>query len=238
MITQAEIQAISQDLTECQVRIPLFESVYDNAPKIINAKFMFQPGICNGYSVNDAVWVAFDRDMASLPVVLGKIYKGTQNVVTTANSALIGDSLIISNSASIPAETIFSGAIPADYNSVLKLYNKIHTLEQNTGSINDGKSLILKRKSSQLTIELTGFTTDDVNKKIVLLRTSKHTSNVRGYRHPANYNSNYFNMTTASGVTKFGYGNIANCYIPGSQTKEKFIAVPSFMPNNGFAQTE
>ena len=176
--------------------------------------------------------------MASLPVVLGKIYKGTQNVVTTANSALIGDSLTISNSASLPAETIFSGAIPADYSSILKLYNKVHTLEQQTSNNNDGKSLVLKRKQSQLIIELTGFTAEDINKKIVLLRTSKHTSNVRGYRHPANYNSNYFNATSTASVTKLGYGNIANRFIPGSQTKERFIAVPDFMPNNGFAQTE
>lgn len=55
MITQAQIQSISQDLTECQVRIPLFESVYDNAPKIITAKFMFQPGLCNGYNSGDVV---------------------------------------------------------------------------------------------------------------------------------------------------------------------------------------
>lgn len=195
--------------------------------------------------------------MASLPVVLGKIYMGTQNTVTTANCALIGDSLVVSNSASLPASTEFTGNIPANYNSVLKIYDKIKTLEQHTqATVSSAKSMAIKKKLTpikdangsvlywqyQLRISLVGFTDDDIGKKIVLLRTTKHSckenASAAGYKHPANYDNSYFNAKTTGKIQRLGYGNIAGKRVPLSTSAETFDAVPSWMPHNGFAETE
>ena len=110
MITQAEIQSIDYNSNSCTVRMPLFESVSSGNPVIVEAKFICLPGIFNGYIVGDIVWVAFDREIYSHPVIVGKVYKGiaVENQVETSGELVHKGGSIncldfaASNSAKLP----------------------------------------------------------------------------------------------------------------------------------------
>ena len=100
MITEGQI--VSLDGNTCRVRIPLFETIGSNIPTIITAHFSLSPGSCGGYRVGDTVWLAFERELADKPVVIGEIKN-------TVGGMMDCETLSVSKKASLPADTTIGG---------------------------------------------------------------------------------------------------------------------------------
>lgn len=76
-----------------------------NPETVIPAVFSVTPGTYNGYKENDVVWVAFENNLASHPVIIGKLYAGTNADKTEPRGVVNCQSLTVSNSAVLPAGT-------------------------------------------------------------------------------------------------------------------------------------
>lgn len=135
MITTAEIQSIDYNSNSCTVRLPLFENVNSEFPAIVVAKFVSLPGIFNGYDAGDIVWVAFNNDWYSQPVILGKVYQGiaAENETDDRGELKIKGGtvhcadLVVSNKATLPVDTKIAG-VEADYNSLQKIITQLKNL--------------------------------------------------------------------------------------------------------------
>ena len=102
----------------CDVRIPLFEDVADNAPVIVyGAQILVQPGLYGNYKVDDVVWVDFENDKIEKAVIMGKLYSGNlreaEDFINSSpdshrKGALQQASLSIFSDAVLPTVTVFS----------------------------------------------------------------------------------------------------------------------------------
>ena len=147
MITEAQILSLSNNGTDCVVSIPVFQTINTDWPVEVPAVFSCPPGIYNGYNVGDFVWVAFERDMANLPVVIGKMYKGLEHESSQNGSAIKAGNLIVTGASSLPASTIVTFDDKST-SSIAALVSRIKTLEQNTV---EKYQLKLKIKFSHIT---------------------------------------------------------------------------------------
>ena len=118
MIVKGEIKALTPTYDEkavnkFSVRIDLFESVTGSGEVIVDCQVINQPGRIGGYKVGDVVWVAFEKDKYDLPVIIGKIYRGTslEEEACKSGEHLCTermDDLIVRSNATLPAATTFS----------------------------------------------------------------------------------------------------------------------------------
>lgn len=76
-----------------------------NPETVIPAVFSVTPGTFNSYKENDVVWVAFENNIASHPVIIGKLYAGTNADKTEPRGVVNCQSLTVSDSAVLPAST-------------------------------------------------------------------------------------------------------------------------------------
>lgn len=104
MIVKGIIKSIDFGSNTCMVRIPTWEPV-GNPETVIPAVFSVTPGTFNSYKENDVVWVAFENNIASHPVVIGKLYTGTNADKTEPRGVVNCQSLTVSDSATLPAST-------------------------------------------------------------------------------------------------------------------------------------
>ena len=88
------------------VELPIFNSSGINPDNPLNASIVeatlcYQPGSLDGYRVGDVVFVSFEDNDYSKPVILGKLYLGDEQPVGLTKS----EHLEISNSAILPENT-------------------------------------------------------------------------------------------------------------------------------------
>lgn len=76
MLTKGIILSIDQSSNTCQVRIPIFEGAGNKTIAQAEATFAISPGHFNNYAVDDVVFVEFENNQISCPVVVGKLYLG------------------------------------------------------------------------------------------------------------------------------------------------------------------
>lgn len=105
MITKGEIQSIDYQGNTCVVRLPYFESagIKDNIQA--TATIGNQPGMYNGYKVGDVVYVAFEDGEANQPVVIGKLFLGSDKEQKDPRGVMNCESSIISNNIELPITT-------------------------------------------------------------------------------------------------------------------------------------
>ena len=77
MVTKGIIKSIDLLGNTCTVHIPFFETA-GNDQIIETATVSNTPGSYNGYKVGDVVYVAFEDGSMSNPVIIGKLYLGTE----------------------------------------------------------------------------------------------------------------------------------------------------------------
>lgn len=106
MIVKGLIKTINFSDNSCTVRIPLFETAAVQGEVILPAAILIQPGMYNGYSEGDIVFVDFENDKLNQPIVLGKLYLGAaKEEASLAQSALAVSNLTVTSKATLPIDT-------------------------------------------------------------------------------------------------------------------------------------
>ncbi len=105
MVTKGILQTIDFNGNTCTVRLPYFETASINDPIILNATLMMVPGVYNGYKPNDVVLVAFEDGQINNPVVIGKLFLGTNNESAEPRGAIDVANLKVGQDATIPVDT-------------------------------------------------------------------------------------------------------------------------------------
>ena len=128
LTTEAIIMSIDSSSIKYTVHIPIFDSTA-NGQAILNARVIAQPGSINNYKIGDKVWVTFKDGLLNLALILGKIYQGADAEQETHGGGIQVDSLtVVGDSALVPEGTMINTS-QQDYNTILKLINKIKDLE-------------------------------------------------------------------------------------------------------------
>lgn len=135
MLTKAEIQSIDLLNNTCTVRIPYFESAGINTTATAEAIMSILPGVYGGYNVGDIVIVGFEDNQAHHPVVLGKLFEGTNN--ESIGGGVLCKTLEVENNASIPITTRLLSDTDsktqqnnsAVYNSIQDIITELNTLK-------------------------------------------------------------------------------------------------------------
>ena len=129
MITKAYIEALPKPGDNIFiVRIPLFESAgIGHTLNRLNtsnyeATLCYQPGNMKGYAVGDCVYVAFEHDECSEPVIIGKLYV---NDSTSEPSFACPEQLNVSDKTTLSKNTYI------DDLNVYELLNKVKVLLDN-----------------------------------------------------------------------------------------------------------
>ena len=73
MIVKGLIKTIDFTDNSCTVRLPLFETAASQGEVVLPATILIQPGMYNGYAEGDVVFVDFENDTLSRPIVIGKL---------------------------------------------------------------------------------------------------------------------------------------------------------------------
>ena len=105
MVTKGILQTIDFNGNTCTVRLPYFETASISDPIVLNATFMMVPGVYNGYKPNDVVLVAFEDGQINNPVVIGKLFLGTNNESSEPRGAIDVANLKVGQDATIPVDT-------------------------------------------------------------------------------------------------------------------------------------
>ena len=100
MIAKAVIQ--EQINNKFKVRIPLFESAGSSDPCILLATLCYVPGNLDCYNIGDVVFVAFENNQINSPVIIGKLYTGTEKLNTRLNKSSV---LKVDTEANLPNQT-------------------------------------------------------------------------------------------------------------------------------------
>ena len=85
-------------INDCKlvVRVPIFETA-GSQEVVFTCSIMNQPGLINGYNVDDIVYLDFENNDYEHPVVVGKLYTGVDN--NKSKSGFLGDNINISGSS-------------------------------------------------------------------------------------------------------------------------------------------
>ena len=143
MLTKAIIQSIDYTKNICRVRIPLFENASRNVNMVeADAQFSIVPGIYNSYKTGDVVFIGFEENKMESPVILGKLFVSTSAEADSYRGNVSGNSLAITDTASLPYSTLFDFSKIAQND---KLYTGLNTPKKLADGI-----IALQRTQTQL----------------------------------------------------------------------------------------
>lgn len=141
MITKGIIKSIDLLGNTCTVHIPFFETA-GNDPIIETATVSNTPGSYNGYKVGDVVYVAFEDGSMSTPVVIGKLYLGTEKEKADPRGVSNVEESTASKKATLPADAALAADIDktvpnttVPYSSLSSIANGLNTLNTDVGQM-------------------------------------------------------------------------------------------------------
>ena len=106
MIVKGLIKTINFTDNTCTVRLPIFETAASSGEVVLKAIILIQPGMYNGYAEGDVVFVDFENDKLSQPIVVGKLYLGAgKESEVPSHAALAVSNLNVTKSATLPIDT-------------------------------------------------------------------------------------------------------------------------------------
>ena len=137
MLAKGIIDSIDFSSNTCIVRIPQFETA-NSDPIILSATFSITPGMYNGYKENDVVWVAFENNRLEHPVIIGKLFLGTEKENKDPRGTINCMISTTSQKANIPQDTVLTNEVGDDipntqvpYNNINELANKLNDVDVN-----------------------------------------------------------------------------------------------------------
>lgn len=132
MITKAIISELVSKY-QVRVRIPIYDKAESSSTATPNdqlsiATICVQPGIFPNYRVGDVVWVDFEMDILSQPIVMGLLYReGISSTLPDVSANIV----TAKSGATLPAGTSIGNVSPSN----------IKALEGVNGSIQEQLSL-------------------------------------------------------------------------------------------------
>ena len=154
MIIKGILKTIDYNNNSCTVRLPLFETATNSGEVVLPAIFMNQPGMFNGYNEGDIVFVDFENNNLDTPVIIGKLYLGSEKEASNSQKGgLKVASLTVDSNATLPLDTklVFNNTSSteapvdnryANYKSLLDVIDALNKTEENISqvdkSISDG----------------------------------------------------------------------------------------------------
>jgi hypothetical protein len=148
MITKGILKTINYNENSCTVRLPLFEAANNKGEVVLPAIFMNQPGLFNGYNEGDIVFVDFENNKLEAPIIIGKLYLGSEKEASSnQKSGLKISSLTVDSSATLPLDTklVFnhtSSDVSVDkglssYKSIIDIIKALHNNETALDQVTD-----------------------------------------------------------------------------------------------------
>ena len=102
MITKAIIKNKKTSSNKFFIRIPIFESAGETNEYVVEATLCYQPGNLDSYVPGDIVYISFENNEISRPVIIGKLYIGNEdNPTNFSNNAKLN----VTESAILPIDT-------------------------------------------------------------------------------------------------------------------------------------
>jgi hypothetical protein len=140
MIVKGIIKTINFLENSCTVRLPLFETAAADGEVILDAIISIQPGLYNGYTEGDVVFVDFENNKLSQPIVVGKLFLGAEKEAAAgAPSAMTVSNLKVTTQATLPVDTRLSleglgNIVPVEkgissYHSLVDIIKALHQTE-------------------------------------------------------------------------------------------------------------
>ena len=134
MITKGIIKSIDLLGNTCKVHIPFFETA-GNDPIIETATVSNTPGSYNGYKVGDVVYVAFEDGSMSTPVVIGKLYLGTEKEKADPRGVSNVEESTAAKKATLPADSKLSANLDSSVPNTTVPYNSLSSIANGLNSL-------------------------------------------------------------------------------------------------------
>lgn len=133
MITKGYIISKATNPTKFTVRLPIFETANSNEANIykpftLDASLLMTPGNYMGYNIGDCVFIGFEDNDYSKPVILGKLFTGDTETPNTVKE--VNNQLLVNSGAILPANTSIGNVSAQDLKALEGIGGNNKTLMQ------------------------------------------------------------------------------------------------------------